>query len=59
MIRHHPGGRRAPGTVLVPAAIENTITMDNVDRTKAKIVAEAASGLIGGGQSCPPSSDDS
>jgi len=30
--------------VLVPAALENTITMDSVDRVRAKVVAEAANG---------------
>jgi len=38
--------------VLVPAALENTITMDNVDRIKAKIVAgeHTSPWLVAGGR---------
>ncbi len=32
--------------ILIPAALENAITMDNVDRIKARIVAEAANGPV-------------
>ena len=32
--------------ILIPAALENAITMDNVQQIKAKIVAEAANGPV-------------
>jgi glutamate dehydrogenase (NAD(P)+) len=52
-IRGFPGARALdrPGDVLevdcdilVPAALENQITLDNADRVKARVVAEAANG---------------
>jgi glutamate dehydrogenase (NAD(P)+) len=55
-----PGGRDVPLTsdaleldcdVLVPAALENVITADNVDRIKAKIIIEGANGPITAGAS--------
>ena len=32
--------------ILIPAALENQITVDNADKVKAKIVAEAANGPV-------------
>jgi glutamate dehydrogenase (NAD(P)+) len=52
-IREFPGARTlaSPGAclevecdILVPAALENQITLSNVDRVRARIVAEAANG---------------
>jgi glutamate dehydrogenase/leucine dehydrogenase len=47
-----PGGSRISNEdllalkcdILIPAALENVITLDNVDNVKAKIIAEAANG---------------
>ncbi len=38
-----------PCTVLVPAAIESQITLENVDRVQAKLVVEAANGPVSPG----------
>ncbi len=52
-LRGFPGGRTLErGTdclevdcdILVPAALENQITLDNVDRVRARLIAEAANG---------------
>ena len=51
-VRNFPGGKaissdallELPCDVLVPAALENQITLANADRIRAKIVAEAANG---------------
>lgn len=56
-ILNYPGAKNFPKAernrvlefdcdILVPAALENQITMDNVHRVKAKIIAEAANGPI-------------
>ena len=52
-IKGFPGGRELSGPrdvleiecdILVPAALENQIALDNVDRVKTKLIAEAANG---------------
>jgi len=52
-LKGFPGGKDLPGPrdvlevecdILVPAALENQITMANVDRIKTKMIAEAANG---------------
>jgi glutamate dehydrogenase (NAD(P)+) len=34
--------------ILIPAALENVITLDNVDRVKARLIAELANGPVSG-----------
>src|SRR3989442_1387415 len=52
-LRGFPGAQELPGPrdvleiecdILVPAALENQIALDNVDRVKTKMIAEAANG---------------
>lgn len=52
-LRDFPGATNLNGSkavlelecdVLIPAALENQITLDNVDRIKARVIAEAANG---------------
>jgi len=54
-VLHYPGAQNLDSPlaalelacdILVPAALENQITMENVHRIKAKIIAEAANGPI-------------
>lgn len=41
---HGPSMLERPCDILIPAALENQITLDNADRIQARVIAEAANG---------------